>query len=199
MQLGKKMIHTNFQHYRPINAVRGHGFEVLHCNYNAQCVLCSVRCPCIFSSPGIRYRGIFCVPGIRYMATIIIWPCTRLSCHSIESNTTPWFIFSARWSNWCTVRPGPRRLDFSENKRPKKCFTFEAAYEQKQTASRFNIHYIIKGTTVWTQRHSIVIVAKENSLPKGACQTRKSPHTKESFPKIIFVWSVEKHLFQSNV
>ena len=25
----------------------------------AQCVLCSVRCPCIFSSPGIRYRDIF--------------------------------------------------------------------------------------------------------------------------------------------
>ena len=36
MQLGKKMIHTNFQHYRPINAVRGHGFEVLHCNYNGE-------------------------------------------------------------------------------------------------------------------------------------------------------------------
>ena len=31
----------------------------------AQCVLCQVRCHCIFSGPGIRYSDIFCVPCIR--------------------------------------------------------------------------------------------------------------------------------------
>ena len=30
----------------------------------AQCVLCQVRCHCIFSGPGIRYSDIFCVPCI---------------------------------------------------------------------------------------------------------------------------------------
>ena len=48
------------------------------------------------------------------------------------------------------------------------------------------------------QRHSIVITAEENSLPKGACQIMKSPHTKESSPKTIFVWSVERHLYWSD-
>ena len=32
---------------------------------SAQCVLCQVRCHCIFSGPGIRYSDIFCVPCIR--------------------------------------------------------------------------------------------------------------------------------------
>ena len=31
----------------------------------AQCVLCQVRCHCMFSGTGIRYSDIFCVPCIR--------------------------------------------------------------------------------------------------------------------------------------
>ena len=40
---------------------------------NAQCVLCKVRCHCIFSGPGIRYSGIFCVPGICSGYSDILW------------------------------------------------------------------------------------------------------------------------------
>ena len=32
---------------------------------SAQCVLCQVRCHCIFSGPSIRYSDMFCVPCIR--------------------------------------------------------------------------------------------------------------------------------------
>ena len=31
-----------------------------------------------------------------------------------------------------------------------------------------------------------------------ACQIMKSPHTEESSPKTIFVWSVERHLYRSD-
>ena len=31
---------------------------------HSQCVLCQVRCHCIFYGPGIRYSDIFCVPCI---------------------------------------------------------------------------------------------------------------------------------------
>ena len=44
---------------------------------SAQCVLCKVRCHCIFSGPGIRYSDIFCVPGMRY-SVIIKLPCALL-------------------------------------------------------------------------------------------------------------------------
>ena len=33
--------------------------------HNAQCILCQVRCHCIFSGPGIRYSDIFCGPCMR--------------------------------------------------------------------------------------------------------------------------------------
>ena len=39
----------------------------------AQCVLCKVRCHCIFSGPGIRYSDIFCVPCISSGYSDIFW------------------------------------------------------------------------------------------------------------------------------
>ena len=41
---------------------------------SAQCVVCKVRCHCIFYGPGIRYSDIFGAPGIRY-SVIIKLPC----------------------------------------------------------------------------------------------------------------------------
>ena len=41
--------------------------------YSAQCVLCAVRCHCIFSGPGIKYSDIFCVPGISCGYSDIFW------------------------------------------------------------------------------------------------------------------------------
>ena len=51
---------------------------------NAQCVLCKVRCHCIFYGPGIRYSDIFCVPGIRY-SVIIKLPCALLQTGHLET------------------------------------------------------------------------------------------------------------------
>ena len=42
-------------------------------HYSAQCVLCKVRCHCIFYGPGIRYSGIFCVPCISSGYSDIFW------------------------------------------------------------------------------------------------------------------------------
>ena len=55
---------------------------------NAQCVLCKVRCHCIFSGPGIRYSDIFCVPGIRY-SVIIKLPCALLQTGHLETVHAP--------------------------------------------------------------------------------------------------------------
>ena len=43
----------------------------------AQCVVCKVRCHCIFYGPGNRYGAIFGAPGIRY-CVIIKMPCALL-------------------------------------------------------------------------------------------------------------------------
>ena len=43
--------------------------------YTAQCVVCKVRCHCIFYGPGIRYSDIFGAPGIRYSVIIKSWHC----------------------------------------------------------------------------------------------------------------------------
>ena len=56
--------------------------------YSAQCVLCKVRCHCIFSGPGIRYSDIFCVPGIRY-SVIIKLPCALLQTGHLETVHAP--------------------------------------------------------------------------------------------------------------
>ena len=55
---------------------RGWGLEKSNYNYcTAQCVVCKVRCHCIFYGPGIRYSDIFGAPGIRYSVIIKSWPC----------------------------------------------------------------------------------------------------------------------------
>ena len=54
----------------------------------AQCVLCKVRCQCIFSGPGIRDSDIFCVPGIRYSVTIKL-PCALLQTGHLETVHAP--------------------------------------------------------------------------------------------------------------
>ena len=51
---------------------------------SAQCVLCKVRCHCIFSGPVTRYSDIFCVPGIRY-SVIIKLPCALLQTGHLET------------------------------------------------------------------------------------------------------------------
>ena len=43
------------------------------CPHSAQCVLCKVRCHCIFYGPGIRYSDIFCVPCISSGYSDIFW------------------------------------------------------------------------------------------------------------------------------
>ena len=55
---------------------------------SAQCVLCKVRCHCIFYGPGIRYSDIFCVPGIRY-SVIIKLPCALLQTGHLETVHAP--------------------------------------------------------------------------------------------------------------
>ena len=42
-------------------------------DHSAQCVLCQVRCHCIFYGPGIRYSSIFCVPCISSGYSDIFW------------------------------------------------------------------------------------------------------------------------------
>ena len=54
----------------------------------AQCVLCKVRCHCIFSGPGIKYSDISCVPGIRY-SVIIKLPCALLQTGHLETVHAP--------------------------------------------------------------------------------------------------------------
>ena len=61
-------------------------YKPLSCS--AQCVLCQVRCHCIFSGPGIRYSDIFCVPGIRY-SVIIKLPCALLQTGHLETVHAP--------------------------------------------------------------------------------------------------------------
>ena len=62
--------------------------HICHFFYTAQCVLCKVRCHCIFSGPGIRYSDIFCVPGIRY-SVIIKLPCALLQTGHLETVHAP--------------------------------------------------------------------------------------------------------------
>ena len=45
----------------------------------AQCVLCKVRCHCIFSGPGIRYSDIFCHNQIALCASTD-WPSRDCAC-----------------------------------------------------------------------------------------------------------------------
>ena len=54
----------------------------------AQCVLCKVRCHCIFYGPGIRYSDIFGAPGIRY-SVIIKLPCALLQTGHLETVHAP--------------------------------------------------------------------------------------------------------------
>ena len=97
---------------------------------SAQCVLCSVRCHCIFSSPGI-----ICVPGIRYKS----WPCI---CHKTimplnwkQHHTLIYILSTLKPLMYSATRT--RRLELSENKKPKEKMFFSSvpASEQKQTAS----------------------------------------------------------------
>ena len=53
----------------------------------AQCVLCKVRCHCIFYGPGIRYSDIFGAPGIRY--SVIIKSCALLQTGHLETVHAP--------------------------------------------------------------------------------------------------------------
>ena len=57
-------------------------------HHTAQCVLCKVRCHCIFSGPGIRYSDIFGAPGIRY-SVIIKLPCALLQTGHLETVHAP--------------------------------------------------------------------------------------------------------------
>ena len=59
-------------------------------HHTAQCVLCKVRCHCIFSGPGIRYSDIFCVPGIRY-SVIIKLPGHLETVHAPVADTVTYF------------------------------------------------------------------------------------------------------------
>jgi len=54
----------------------------------AQCVVCKVRCHCIFYGPGIRYSDIFGAPGIRY-SVIIKLPCALLQTGHLETVHAP--------------------------------------------------------------------------------------------------------------
>ena len=56
--------------------------------YTAQCVVCKVRCHCIFYGPGIRYSDIFGAPGIRY-SVIIKLPCALLQTGHLETLHAP--------------------------------------------------------------------------------------------------------------
>ena len=53
----------------------------------AQCVVCKVRCHCIFYGPGIRYSDIFAAPGIRY--SVIIKSCALLQTGHLETVHAP--------------------------------------------------------------------------------------------------------------
>ena len=55
---------------------------------SAQCVVCKVRCHCIFYGPGIRYSDIFGAPGIRY-SVIIKLPCAPLLTGHLETVHAP--------------------------------------------------------------------------------------------------------------
>ena len=55
---------------------------------HSKCVLCKVRCHCIFSGPGIRYSDIFCATGIRY-SVIIKLPCALLQTGHLETVHAP--------------------------------------------------------------------------------------------------------------
>ena len=54
-----------------------------------QCVLCKVRCHCIFSGPSIGYSDIFCVPGIMRYSVIIKLPCALLQIGHLETVHAP--------------------------------------------------------------------------------------------------------------
>ena len=58
------------------------------CPHSAQCVVCKVRCHCIFYGPGIRYSDIFGAPGIRY-SVIIKLPCALLQTGHLETVHAP--------------------------------------------------------------------------------------------------------------
>ena len=78
-----EIIHDSFKLDPLINLVRR--FRSV---YTAQCVLCKVRCHCIFYGPGIRYSGIFCATGIRY-SVIIKLPCALLQTGHLETVHAP--------------------------------------------------------------------------------------------------------------
>ena len=56
--------------------------------HTAQCVVCKIRCHCIFNGPGIRYSDIFGAPGIRY-SVIIKLPCALLQTGHLETVHAP--------------------------------------------------------------------------------------------------------------
>ena len=56
--------------------------------HSAHCVVCKVRCHCIFYGPGIKYSDIFGAPGIRY-SVIIKLPCALLQTGHLETVHAP--------------------------------------------------------------------------------------------------------------